>query len=90
LVAALWTLSMKRSVQLRKTWLLAPFTLVDMISQRLSSGKPAPRSGGLLIADGLTRYHEAGCPAVAGLVTSEVDRNHVPRGLSACRICGTP
>ena len=86
-VAAISTLRKKRFVQLRKSWLLAPFALTDLVEQRLASSSANLSSDAVLVADGLSRYHEAGCPAVEGLATREVERSRIPAGLNPCRLC---
>ncbi|HLF39853.1 MAG TPA: hypothetical protein VI854_00120 [Acidimicrobiia bacterium] len=87
-IGAIWTLSMKRSVQLRKTWLFAPFTLADLVTQRrAATARRSASNGHVLVAEGLTRFHEDGCPAVDGLATCEVDRKRIPAGLTACSLC---
>ena len=43
--------------------------------------------GRLVVAPGLTRFHRAGCPSVAGLAVSPLDRRDIPGGLSPCRLC---
>ena len=78
------TLTVKRHVQLRKARLFAPWL-------EPAPGMPAPAgpavAGSLVTAPGLTRYHRAGCPAVAGLPVRPLDRGAVPGGLAACQLC---
>jgi hypothetical protein len=77
------TLVVKRHVQLRKARLFAPWlaTAPGPVSA------PAGPAGPLVSAPGLTRYHRAGCPSVAGLAVEPVDRRAVPAGLAPCRLC---
>ena len=79
------TLTVKRHVQLRKARLFSPF---------LDTGRAAPvqraatgPAGALVVAPGLTRYHRAGCPSVAGMAVRPVERDAVPAGLAPCRLC---
>jgi hypothetical protein len=76
------TLTVKRHVQLRKARVFAPFLAPD-------AGVVAPpdAAGSLVVAPGLTRYHRAGCPSVAGLAVRPVEPREVPGGLAACRLC---
>jgi hypothetical protein len=76
------TLTVKRHVQLRKGRLFAPF----LDPEENATAAPAA-SRAVVIAPGLTRYHRAGCPSVAGLAVRAIDRRDVPAGLAACHLC---
>jgi hypothetical protein len=76
------TLTVKRHVQLRKARVFAPFLTPG---ETPVAGPVA--AGSLVVAPGLTRYHRAGCPSVAGLAVRAVDRRDVPAGLAACHLC---
>ena len=39
------------------------------------------------VADGLRRYHRAGCPALSGRAGRQVERAAMPAGLAACGVC---
>jgi hypothetical protein len=39
------------------------------------------------VAEGLRRYHRAGCPALSGRPAREVERAAMPAGLVACGVC---
>ncbi|HKN92310.1 MAG TPA: hypothetical protein VJ622_18760 [Acidimicrobiia bacterium] len=76
------TLTVKRHVQLRKARLFSPWLA--------PSEEPiaAPvAEGALVVAPGLTRYHRAGCPSVAGLAVRPVERRSLPSGLAPCQLC---
>lgn len=77
------TLVVKRHVQLRKAHLFSPFLPPD--------GQPAVvtpvAQGTLVTSPGLTRYHRADCPSVAGLPVRAVERRNLPSGLAACHLC---
>jgi hypothetical protein len=75
------TLTVKRHVQLRKAWLFEPFLAPEEIAVA------APLPAGVVVAPGLTRYHRAECPSVAGLAVRAIDRRDVPAGLAACHLC---
>jgi hypothetical protein len=76
------TLTVKRHVQLRKARVFAPFLVAD------DGPVAAPvAAGSLVVAPGLTRYHRAECPSVAGLTVRPVDRRDVPAGLAPCHLC---
>ena len=75
------TLTVKRHVQLRKARLFEPFLAPEEIAVA------APVAAGVVVAPGLTRYHRAECPSVAGLAVRAIDRRDVPAGLAACHLC---
>jgi hypothetical protein len=77
------TLTVKRHVQLRKGRLFAPWLAPEGAPLR-----PAPvPAGSLVVAPGLTRYHRAECPSVAGLAVRPLDRRSIPGGLAPCQLC---
>jgi hypothetical protein len=39
------------------------------------------------VADGLRRYHRAGCPALSGRPGRQIERAAMPAGLAACGVC---
>lgn len=80
LVAALATLWMKRRIQLRKSRLFAPWF-------EETAAPPPARNGRVLVAAGLSRFHLAGCPAVAGMQTREINRGQLPDELEPCELC---
>jgi hypothetical protein len=76
------TLTVKRHVQLRKARLFSPW----LAPEEAPAATPvAP--GTLVVSPGLTRYHRAGCPAVAGLAVRPLDRRNIPGGLVPCHLC---
>jgi hypothetical protein len=83
------TLTVKRHVQLRKARLFAPWLETGPWPETGAAPTAAPvaPAGPLVTASGLTRYHRAGCPSVAGLVLRPVDVRAVPAGLAPCRLC---
>lgn len=77
------TLTVKRHVQLRKARLfsswLAPEEKATVVT---------PIAGGsLVVSPGLTRYHRAQCPSVAGLPVRPLERRNIPSGLAPCHLC---
>jgi hypothetical protein len=77
------TLTVKRHVQLRKGRLFAPW-----LAPEDGPLRTAPvASGSLVVAPGLTRYHRAECPSVAGLAVRPLDRRSIPGGLAPCQLC---
>ena len=82
------TLTVKRHVQLRKALVFAPWLAPDEARLPGSPVTVPPDSGGpLVVAPGLTRYHRADCPSVAGLPVRPLDRRSIPTGLAPCRLC---
>ncbi|HVW35632.1 MAG TPA: hypothetical protein VHL53_24075, partial [Acidimicrobiia bacterium] len=79
LVAGAHTLALRRRVDGRKVALLAGW---------LAPAQPvaAPTSM-VLIADGLSRYHVEGCPALGRAPTTRIARTEVG-DRSPCGICG--
>jgi hypothetical protein len=83
MASAGWTLSLRRANRARQATLLAPFGL-------LAAAGPAPRlvTDQVAVADGLTRFHVPGCPAVAGLSVRFVDHDQASSsGLARCPLC---
>ena len=86
LVAGSFIVVMRRAVEGRASSLLAP---------RLSNAAwPSPpfdhngdTSGTVLLAEGLGRYHVAGCLALAGLETRSVPADTVSGDLTPCLLC---
>lgn len=76
------TLTVKRHVQLRKARVFAPF----LAPEEIAIAAPVA-AGAVVVAPGLTRYHRAECPSVAGLAVRVIDRRDVPAGLAACHLC---
>jgi hypothetical protein len=75
------TLTVKRHVQLRKARLFSPW-----LAEEEAVAEPVA-AGTLVVAAGLTRYHRAGCPSVAGLAVRPVEQRSLPTGLAPCRLC---
>ena len=69
-------------MQLRKARLFSPW-----LDAADASPATTQAAGTLVSAPGLTRYHRAECPSVAGLPVSPVDRRSLPAGLAPCRLC---
>lgn len=96
LTVAASTWWMRRTVQSRARRLLRPFLAKldsmsanqpgDAVSEQLAS-PPTGQAGKVLVAEGLTRYHAPGCPAIAGTAAREVVRRDVPSTLSPCQLC---
>jgi hypothetical protein len=88
--AAASTMWLKRTARLRQTRLMAPWMLAEMtreVSEDLPVVRRASDNGTVWVAKGLTRYHRAGCRALAGMSAKEVDRAKVPHALTPCRLC---
>ncbi len=79
-LAALATLGLKRRIQIRKSRLFAPWF-------HETAAPRAARNGRVLVATGLSRFHLAGCPAVAGMQTREINRGQLPDELEPCELC---
>jgi hypothetical protein len=77
------TLTVKRHVQLRKARLFSPW--LAPVERAAPDTPPPARS--LVVAPGLTRYHRAGCPSVAGLAVRPLERRNIPSGLEPCHLC---
>jgi hypothetical protein len=77
------TLTVKRHVQLRKARIFSAF----FEPGEQSTTETPLAAGTLVMSPGLTRYHRAGCPAVAGLPVRAVERRSVPSSLAACHLC---
>jgi hypothetical protein len=80
------TLTVKRHVQLRKAHVFSAWLAPDEAVQDVRAAAPVP-AGTLVTSPGLTRYHRAGCPSVAGLPVRAVERRGLPSGLAACHLC---
>ena len=77
------TLTVKRHVQLRKVRLFSAWLAPDEAANIVT-----PLSAGTLVTSpGLTRYHRAECPSVAGLPVRADERRSLPSGLAACHLC---
>ena len=76
------TLTVKRHVQLRKARIFSPW----LDAAEAPAGPPVP-AGSLVTAPGLTRYHRAECPSVAGLALRPADVRDISGGLAPCRLC---
>ena len=77
------TLTVKRHTQLRKDRLFSAW-----LAPQEEATVTTPLSAGTLVTSpGLTRYHRAECPSVAGLPVRAVERRNLPSGLTACHLC---
>jgi len=77
------TLTVKRHVQLRKARLFSPW----LAPVETAAADTPLAAGALVVAPGLTRYHRAGCPSVAGLAVRSLERRNIPSGLEPCHLC---
>jgi hypothetical protein len=77
------TLTVKRHVQLRKGRLFSPWLAPEDEAPAVTP----VATGGLVVSPGLTRYHRAECPSVAGLPGRPVERGNIPSGLAPCSLC---
>jgi hypothetical protein len=94
LAVAMPTWSMRRTVRSRAGRLLNPFFreldgVTDEIPARSADARSASPTGTVLVAEGLSRYHAAGCPAVRGVTGNvrEMPRSEVPATLTPCQLC---
>jgi hypothetical protein len=76
------TLTVKRHVQLRKARLFSPW-----LAPEEEAVVTSVAAGSLVVAPGLTRYHRAECPSVAGLAVRPLERRSIPSGLAPCSLC---
>jgi hypothetical protein len=76
------TLTVKRHVQLRKARIFSP-----RLDASEAPAAPPVAAGSLVTAPGLTRYHRAECPSVAGLALRPADVRDISAGLAPCRLC---
>jgi hypothetical protein len=76
------TLTVKRHVQLRKARIFSAWLAPedDVVVAPVLSGT-------LVVAQGLTRFHRAECPSVAGLPVRAVERRNIPSSLAPCHLC---
>ena len=77
------TLTVKRHVQLRKGRLFAPWLAPEDEAEAVTPFA----TGALVVSPGLTRYHRAECPSVAGLAVRALERRSIPSGLAPCHLC---
>ena len=77
------TLTVKRHVQLRKARLFSPW----LAPEEAAPAVAPVAADTLVVAAGLTRYHRAECPSVAGLAVRPLDRRDIPGGLAPCHLC---
>jgi hypothetical protein len=76
------TLTVKRHVQLRKARIFSAWLAPDddVFVTPVASGT-------LVVVQGLTRFHRADCPSVAGLAVRAVERRNIPSSLAPCDLC---
>jgi hypothetical protein len=77
------TLTVKRHVQLRKARLFSPW----LAPVETAAPDTLVAAGSLVVAPGLTRYHRAECPSVAGVAVRPLERRNIPSGLEPCHLC---
>ncbi|MGH8973915.1 MAG: hypothetical protein ACRD0C_12025 [Acidimicrobiia bacterium] len=82
LLVGLATLLMKRRISVRKSRLFAPW-----LQAEAAAPAPVSTNGHVMVASGLTRFHNPGCPALAGLGARAVGRRQIPQGLEPCDLC---
>jgi hypothetical protein len=83
--AGSFIVAMKRAVDRRMTSLLAP--LLPPAAPGPFMDLPLAPGDTVLLADGLRRYHVAGCLAVAGLHAEPVKVSDVPTDFAPCLLC---
>jgi hypothetical protein len=88
-----YTLWLRRSVRNRQVELLGPYLVADAAARLPATAHvervAAASDRRVVVAAGLTRFHQPGCPAVVGLKTRSVARVKVRSDLSGCGICGS-
>jgi hypothetical protein len=78
----------RREGRVFREYLLAHGLAVLRHSESETVEETVLRNGSVLVAAGLRRYHREGCPALAGLEVSTVDRAALGAGATPCGICG--
>jgi hypothetical protein len=86
LVAGSFIVVMRRAVERRARSLFAPW-LSDAAWSSSSPDYHGDPSATVLLAEGLRRYHVAGCLALAGLETKAVAADGVAADLTPCLLC---
>ena len=87
LCAVTLTVRQKSMLERRKMTVFGPWLDTD------AGVTNTPESGGgntetsVWVADGLRRYHRAGCPALSGRPGRKIERAAMPAGLVACGVC---
>jgi hypothetical protein len=89
LVAGSFIVVMRRAVERRARSLFAPWLSSTAWTPPLFDHHGGS-SGTVLIAEGLGRYHVAGCLALAGLETKLVPADGVAADLTPCLLCMEP
>jgi hypothetical protein len=89
---AVYTFVMRARVMRREGRIFRDYLTTTGKAWWATDGVPADRldirDDRVYVAEGLGRFHRAGCPTMAGLAASPVDRRAVDPRLSACGICG--
>lgn len=89
-VVGVSTLVTQRRVRLRQTELFAPFLLRAALRRtepRYLTAQARADARTVVMVPGLTRYHRAGCRAVAGLDVVTLDVGDVPADVRPCGLC---
>ena len=72
----------------RRAHLLRRFVLADAAAVTPTATSTNGASGdAVLVADGLSRYHRPGCPAVSGVATTRTARAAIGAALRPCDLC---
>jgi len=72
----------------RRAHLLRRFVLTDAAAVTPTATSTNGASGdAVLVADGLSRYHRPGCPAVSGVATTRTARAAIGAALRPCDLC---
>jgi hypothetical protein len=82
--SAAYLLPSRQRLMRRRAHLLRGFYLTDALNR--TAGRPTGADA-LVVAEGLSRYHRAGCRAVDGLAVTTVTRAGLDPRLTECELC---
>ena len=82
--SAVYLLPSRQRLLRRRAHLLRRFYLTDALNR---TARPPTGADALVVAEGLSRYHRAGCRAVDGLAVTTVTRAGLDPRLTECELC---
>ena len=82
--SAAYLLPSRQRLMRRRAHLLRGFYLTDALNR---TARPQTGADALVVAEGLSRYHRAGCRAVDGLAVTTVTRGGLDPRLTECELC---
>jgi hypothetical protein len=92
-VVGLYTFWVRARTVGRTQRLFGPQLMMDELAERVRrQPRPAPATVAadgtdVLVAAGSRRFHRPGCPSLAGMETTAIDRGSVDAGLAPCGLC---